>query len=357
MKVAVIFGGRSPEHEVSRISACNVLRWLDRNKYDVFKIGITKEGRWYLTDADYEAISDGTWEFKTSNRQVCFPCDPSVHGMLVFDVSDRAKVQRLDAVIPMLHGAHGEDGDVQGLLNLNEIPYVGSGVAASANSMDKSITKKLADYTGVRQAKYCVVTAREYRTSRERVAARIAERLGDKRPLFVKPASAGSSVGASEAGCDAEVLPAIENALKYDDKVLIEEKINGREMEIAVIGNDNPVASDVGEILSAGEFYDYDSKYNNPDSRTRVVRDLPRETIDEMRDYAVRIYKAMGCKGLSRVDFFFSDEGGIVFNEINTMPGFTNISMYPMLWEDAGVSGSRLLDKLIELALEEHSNW
>lgn len=357
MNIAVIFGGKSPEHEISRRSAANVLRWLDKDKYEVSKIGITKKGRWYLTEAGYEEIEDGTWEQHDGNKQVCFPSDPVVHGMLIFETSDHASVKRIDVAIPVLHGAHGEDGDIQGLLNLSEIPYVGPGVAASANGMDKSITKKLVATTGIRQADYVVINKHEYNADREKELARVKEKFGGSYTLFVKPASAGSSVGASGIKGEEELSTAVELALKYDSKALIEEKIVGREIEVAVLGNDAAEASDPGEIISAGEFYDYDSKYSNPESMTRIVKDLSREKIDDIRSKALQIYKVMDCKGLSRVDFFYTEDGEVVFNEINTLPGFTNISMYPVLWNNMGISGTELLGRLIDLALEEHSDW
>ena len=357
MNLAVIFGGKSTEHEVSRLSAVNVLKALEGDQYEVFVIGITKEGRWYITKAPYEAIADGSWENDPSNRQVVIPHDPVVHGILVFDQEDRAMAIRIDCVIPVLHGAHGEDGDIQGLLELAEIPYVGSGVAATANSMDKSITKVLAAQTGVRQAKHCVLRLKEYREDPEGVVMDAFTAHNGHFPLFVKPSSAGSSVGASKAKNLDQLREAVAEAFKYDKKVLVEEAIVGREIECAVIGNNDPKASRVGEILSAGEFYTYDAKYKNPESKTRVVEDLPDETINKVRQYAIAIYKALDCRGLSRVDFFYSNEGEIVFNEINSLPGFTNIIMYPMLWEDMGISQPQLLDSLIKLAMEEHSDW
>lgn len=357
MEIAVIFGGKSPEHEVSRHSAVNVLKALDKDKYNVCRVGITKEGRWYMTEAGYEAIADGSWEKDPANRQVVFPHDPVVHGLLVFDSEDRAETKHIDCVIPVLHGAHGEDGDIQGLMELAEIPYVGSGVAAMANSMDKTITKVLAATTGVRQAKHCVLQYHSYKEDPEGEVMNALTAHNGKFPLFVKPSSVGSSVGASKAK-DAESLrKAVAEAFKYDTKVLVEEAIVGREIECAVLGNYDPKASRVGEILAGEEFYTYDAKYNNPKSTTRVVDDLPEETINRIREYAVAIYKAMDCRGLARVDFFYSNEGEIVFNEINTLPGFTNISMYPMLWEDMGLPQPQLLDSLIELAMEEHSTW
>lgn len=355
MKIAVIFGGMSDEHEVSRNSAVNVIKGLESDHYKIFKIGITKDGRWYLTDASCEEIANGDWEKRPNNKKVCIPADPVVHGLLIFDSDDRAKAERIDCIVPVLHGDNGEDGTVQGLFELAGIPYVGPGVKASANAMDKSFTKIIVERTGIAQAKCCVIKRKDFADDREGEVMNAISTNGGKFPLFVKPSSAGSSVGASRADNKEQLEAAIEDAFKYDEKVLVEEMIIGREMEVAVLGNHNPKASCVGEILSAGEFYDYDSKYNNPDSKTKVVDDIPESKQREIREKAVEIFKAMDCRGLSRVDFFYTKEGRVVFNEINTLPGFTNISMYPQLWEAMGIEQSVLLESLIKLAMEEHS--
>lgn len=355
MKIAVIFGGMSDEHEVSRNSAVNVIKGLKSDNYEIFKIGITKRGRWYLTDASCEEISNGEWENSIGNKQVCIPADPVVHGLLIFDDNDHARTERIDCIVPVLHGDNGEDGTVQGLFELAGIPYVGPGVKASANAMDKSFTKIIVEPTGIDQAKYCVIRHKDFADDREGEIMNALSTNDGKFPLFVKPSSAGSSVGASRAGNKEQLEAAIDDAFKYDDKVLVEEMIVGREMEVAVIGNHNPKASCVGEILSAGEFYDYDSKYNNPDSKTKVVDDIPEAKQREIREKAVEIFKALDCRGLSRVDFFYTEDGRVVFNEINTLPGFTNISMYPQLWAAMGIEQPVLLESLIKLAIEEHS--
>lgn len=357
MKVAVIFGGKSPEHEVSRNSAVNVIKWLEGGRYDIVKVGITKQGRWYVTEADYDEIASGAWENRKDNLQAVIPHDPVVQGILVFDSEDRAKTVHIDCMIPVLHGTHGEDGDIQGLFELAEIPYVGSGVAASANCMDKSITKQLVRNTGVTMAKWYVVHQREYNIDADEELKKALAYHEGKFPLFVKPSSAGSSVGATKVLRKEDFRAAVEDALKYDSKVMVEELIKGREFEVAVIGNLEPKATCVGEILSAGEFYDYDAKYNNPASQTKVVDDLPEETTDRVRSYAVEIYKALDCRGLCRVDFFYANDGTIVFNEANTLPGFTKISMYPKLWESMGIDPPVLLDSLIKLAMENHAEW
>ncbi len=352
MKVAVIFGGKSPEHEVSRVSAVTAVKWLESAGYDVIKIGITKKGRWYLTDAGYDEMADGSWEQDPGNLQVVIPHDPEVKGVLVFDRDDRATVEKVDCFVPMLHGAHGEDGDIQGLFELAEVPYVGSGVSASADCMDKSIAKIIAATTGVDMAKHCVVEKYDYERDPEAAIEWVKDFHRHRFPLFVKPSSAGSSVGASKVKCPKDLGPAFDEAFRYDDKLLAEEAIVGREFEVAVMGNHEPKASCVGEILSAGEFYDYESKYVNAESKTRVVDDISKDILDEIREYACAIYKALGCRGLSRVDFFYSHDDRIVFNEVNTLPGFTSISMYPKLWDHMGVDGPELMKRLVDLAIE-----
>lgn len=355
--IAVIFGGKSDEYEVSLKSATNVLRAIDENKYVVHKIGITREGRWYWTSATPEQIADNTWMDLMTNRQVVIPHDPTIKGFLIFDMIDRAQVNKIDCIIPVLHGDHGEDGEIQGLFSMAEIPFVGPGVKASANCMDKSATKELGKLVGVKMAKHYLVRRRAFEKDSAGVIEEVKKTHNDTYPLFVKPCAAGSSVGVTKVKNADQLEEAIRTALQYDTKVLVEEAIVGREMEVAVLGNESPKASCVGEILTAGEFYSYDSKYSNPESKTRFVDDLPKEVTDRIRQYAIEIYQELDCRGLSRVDFFYSTEGEIVFNEINTLPGFTDISMYPMLWAHEGLSSTELIDELIELALDEHSDW
>lgn len=358
MKIAVIFGGKSDEHEVSRMSAVNVLKGIAKlgDEYEVMQVGITKAGRWYLTEAGYEEIQNGDWEKHPGNRQVTIPSDPVGRGILVFDESDHAVLHKLDCCYPVLHGDFGEDGKIQGVFEMAGIPYVGCGVASSANCMDKALTKTIVECTGVTMAKTYVIKKHAYDIDREGEIARAAAVNGGEFPLFVKPSSAGSSVGATKAHNLEELAPAIDEAFKYDNKVLVEEMIVGREIECAVLGNQDPQASCVGEILAAAEFYDYDAKYNNPDSKTRVIDDLPEEVLNEVRRFAVEIYKALDCRGMSRVDFFYSEDGRIVFNEINNLPGFTNISMYPQLWEAMGVPQPELIRRIINFALEEYED-
>ena len=257
---------------------------------------------------------------------------------------------RIDVVFPVLHGENGEDGSVQGLLQLAGLPYVGPGVAASATCMDKTLTKLVADRAGIRQAAWRLVTARELANNPEAVLDGVEKAFSY--PVFIKPAGTGSSVGVSKAKNREALLAALTNASKYDSKILVEEFINGREVEVAVLGNDNPFASVCGEIDSGAEFYDYDAKYISDCAHLYIPARISEQTAEQVRELAVRVYRAMGCRGLSRVDFFVKADGEVVFNEINTIPGFTSISMYPKLFEASGIPYSDLLDDLIALALE-----
>lgn len=344
-QIAVIFGGQSSEHEVSCVSAANVIAGLNRDKYEIHKIGITKEGQWLYVDTE-ESIQDGSW--RDSEETAVLVPDRKFRGLWKLHAGEgknEVTVIPIDVAIPVLHGMYGEDGTIQGLLELAGIPYVGCGVRASAVSMDKISTKIFAAQTGVRQANYVADTAGEI----EKTMDDVERKLGY--PVFVKPSNAGSSQGVSKAHNREELRMAVELAKKHDRRVLIEEYISGREVECAVLGGQKPQASVVGEILAAAEFYDYDAKYNNADSRTVVDPDLPEEVKQSIREYALAIFQAVGGEGLSRVDFFVEkDTDEVVFNEINTFPGFTDISMYPMLWAAMGVERGELLDRLIQMA-------
>lgn len=360
-RIGVVFGGKSDEYEISLMSAANILRALDTDKYDVVKIGMTREGNWYVTGAGIEEIESGEWVNNIAKLHCALPADPSTGGILVFDKEGKTSLVKLDCIIPVLHGDHGEDGEIQGLFQMAEIPYVGSGVKASANCMDKTAAKQIAKLTGVRMAEHYIVRIANFRADSKLETKRALDELGGSMPLFVKPSSAGSSVGVTKVSRAEDLESAIEEALKYDYKALVEKAIIGREMEVAVLGNLEPVASSVGEIRAAGDFYDYESKYVNPEIQTSIVEDLPEEELAAIRNYAVKLFKVLDCRGLARVDFFYADveQNGerVVFNEINTFPGFTNISMYPMLWRHDGVETTELLDKLIDLAFDEHRDW
>ncbi len=346
--VLILFGGTSPEHEVSRNSAASVVENIDREKYEIFTIGITKVGEWLLTFASPEEMRDGRWESLTENKKAILSPDRIVHGIQFEDGS-----QKIDVVFPVFHGECGEDGTIQGMLTIAGIPFVGPGVASSACSMDKTITKIIVEKTGIRQAKYFATDRVSFSEGPLETIESIEKLFNGEYPLFVKPAGTGSSVGISKVKNQRELFEGIKYALEKDFKVLIEEMIAGREFEVAVLGNRSPKASPVGEVISGNEFYDYEAKYSTTRSSTRIVDDVSKEKLDEFRNAAVVIYKAMGCKGLARVDFFVAEKEELVFNELNTIPGFTPTSMYPKMWQSAGLEYEELLTKLLELAMEE----
>lgn len=346
----MLFGGQSSEHIVSRNSAASLLPYINRNLFHVLVVGITREGKWFLTQAEPEEISSGAWERCEDNRPAFLSPNRALKGLQVL-YDNKVCSLPIDCVFPVMHGQLCEDGAIQGLFELCGIPYVGPNICASACSMDKSITKLLARESGVRQARYCVVNSEEAARDTEATAVYVESRLGAY-PLFIKPASAGSSVGVTKAYNRAELVAAFATAGAVCNKILIEETIVGREVEVAVLGNSNASASVVGEILAANDFYDFDAKYENSASRTVVPANIPKDASVKLRDAAVAVYHALGCEGMARVDFFLLPDGEIVFNEINTLPGFTKISMYPKMWEATGIPYQQLLTKLCELAME-----
>ena len=346
--IAVIFGGQSSEHEVSRVSARSVMRNIDPVKYEIYPIGITKQGQWKLYIGNIENITEDNWE-KNTVEAVISP-DASVKGILVFKNEGVQKIS-LDVVFPVLHGLYGEDGSIQGLFELAQIPYVGCGILASAIGMDKIYTKIVVDALGIKQAKYEVVMKQEQQ-SMEAVAERIEKSLGY--PCFIKPSNAGSSVGISKAKDREGLMAGLTEAFHHDRKVLVEEFIDGREVECAVKGNIEVKAGVIGEIVPANEFYDFEAKYQNENSKLYIPAPLEEEIMEEIKEKAIRIFKALDGEGLSRVDFFVDKKTKeVIFNEINTLPGFTNISMYPKMWEAAGVSYEELIEELIQLALSK----
>lgn len=350
LSVCVLFGGMSPEHEVSLRSAESVLNHLNQEKYNVFPVGITKNGDWVLYGGkDYSKLPSGEWLHCEANRRAAIS-PVRGQGLLSFE-GDCVVRERIDVAFPVLHGENGEDGAMQGLLQLAGIPYVGSNVVASATCMDKTLMKLVADCAGIRQAAWQLVTAQELAVNAEGVLDAAEARFAY--PVFVKPAGTGSSVGVSKVKNREALLTALQNAAKFDRKILIEEFINGREVEVAVLGNDAPAASICGEIDSGTEFYDYDAKYISDCARLYIPARIDEQTAENVRDTAIRVYQALGCKGLSRVDFFVTyDKNEIVFNEINTIPDFTSVSMYPKLFAASGIPYSEQLDRLIELATE-----
>lgn len=349
-RVAVIFGGVSSEHDISLKSAVNVIENIPADKYDVVCVGITRKGRWLYYPGEVRFIATGEWERNNDCTSAVLSPDPIHKGLITIE-NGVATVRKIDVVFPILHGRNGEDGTIQGLLELAKIPYVGCGVLASASCMDKAVTHTILDYNGIRTAKWDMILDREMNHLTEK-CEKIAEKLGF--PLFVKPANSGSSIGVSRADNLEQLSEAVRLAFSHDDKVIIEECITGRELEVAVFGYDAPFASFVGEIASCKEFYDFDAKYVLDGSQLSIPAELPKEIHHQIRETAVKAYQAMGCKGLSRVDFFLSDKGEIILNEINTMPGFTAISMYPKLMEHLGMTPSYLMDKLIEQAIDNN---
>ena len=344
--VLVLFGGCSSEHDVSLKSATTILNHMDKEKYEIHPVGITKEGKWLLyTGKDYNLTNNG-WQ-KNGVPAILSP-DSTQKALMIYKPGAQEVVKiDIDVVFPVLHGRNGEDGTIQGLCQLAQIPFVGCGVLASAVSMDKAFTKIAVQTKGVPQAKYVVVKKNEM-DDVDKVINKIESAFGY--PYFIKPANAGSSVGISKAKNKEELIAGLRCAFEQDKKVLVEETIVGREVETAVMGNGDIKVSGVGEILAAAEFYDFDAKYNNSESKTVVDADLPSETKEQIRAYAKDVFDAVEGKGLSRIDFFVKEDGSIIFNEINTLPGFTSISMYPMLFKATGLTVTEIVTKLIDLA-------
>ena len=351
MCVVLLFGGMSSEHEVSRVSVGNFVNNIDREKYEVLTVGITKEGRWLYTEATAAQMADGSWEELAGNMACVISPDRADHGMILFTPEGHVEKVHVDVVIPVLHGLWGEDGTVQGLLELAGIPYVGCGVLASAVCMDKAVANALFEANGVPHTRWLAADRWEIESDLEGVCDGVEKKLGW--PVFVKPANAGSSVGISKVSSRDELKKAIDLALENDRKVVFEAFVDGQEVECAVIGSDPAVATRPGEILAGAEFYTYDDKYKNGVSQTVIPAHLPEAKLDEVKTYAAMAYTALNCEGLARCDFFVEHgTGRVLINEINTFPGFTSISMYPKLMEHEGLPVPQLIDRLIALALE-----
>ena len=357
VKVGVIFGGRSGEHEVSLLSAQSVMGALDREKYEVVPVGITRDGRWLTGDA-MTALSEGAG----GGQPAALLPDPGAAGLMQLEETagggGLTAVTHLDVLIPILHGPYGEDGTVQGLLELAGLPYVGAGVLGSAVGMDKAIFKQVMAASGLPVLPWRLVLRSEWERGETAVLDSLEAAL--PYPMFTKPANLGSSVGISKCA-DREALAAgLREAARHDRRIVVEQGSNARELEVAVLGNDDPVASVVGEIRPRREFYDYTAKYlAAPDSdeysELIIPAELEGETAVYIRQLAIRAYRAIDCAGMGRVDLLMDKESGALYiNEINTIPGFTRISMYPKLWEASGLPYPKLLDRLIELALERH---
>lgn len=344
-KVCVIFGGQSPEHDISLKSVTSVINNLDKQKYEITKIGITKDGRWYLYLGDTDKIESGEWEKNADylKRAIISP-DSEDKAVLIFDKNGVTKICP-DIVFPVLHGSNGEDGTIQGLLELSGIKYVGMGVLGSSAGMDKSFSKIIFKNAKIPQADWVLVKTENDFSG---YIDEIEEKIGY--PCFVKPCSTGSSVGVGKAHNREELLKSLCEAAKFDRKILVEEFIAGHEVECAVLGNTNPQAAEVGEILPTVEFYDFDAKYNDNSTVLKIPAEISEKTREKIRELSLRAFSALDGQGLARVDFFVKfEDDEVILNEINTMPGFTNISMYPKLWNAKGMGYSELLDELIRL--------
>lgn len=349
IKLAVLFGGRSGEHEVSIVSARSMMAAVDGEKFEVIPVYISPEGSWYFWAGFLQGVPRPG------------PKDPVY--VPVPDPSQRAFLSRMDGggeieadvVFPLLHGPYGEDGTIQGLLELDALPYVGSGPLASALAMDKEMSKNMLRANGISTVDYFAVSRRRFERSPDAVTLEVEQRL--RYPLFVKPANLGSSIGISKVRDRVGLRAALAEAARYDAKILCEQAANARELECAVLGNDDPQASPVGEIICKGEFYDYDAKYVSDGAELVAPADIDDETAQRVRDLALRAFLSHGCAGLARVDFFYFPESDLLLvNEINTMPGFTPISMYPRLWQLAGFSYAELITRLVDLAFERHAD-
>lgn len=348
--VAVLFGGVSSEHEVSRLTAASVLRNIDREEWNPLAVGITKDGRWFRCAGNPDTVADGSWEQDSALSRVVLSPDREHHGLLRLTDFGWCRIP-VDVIFPALHGKNGEDGTIQGLAELAGIPYVGCDVAASAVCMDKTLTKIILTAAGIPNARW--LSADRASRDDDALAAAVEEQLGW--PVFVKPARAGSSVGVSRAENPAALTAALDTAFAEDDKVILEETIRGAEVECAVFGNTPELfpSRHLGEIVPKRGLYDYEGKYLDGSTDLYIPARIPEAQAESIRQAAVKAYRALGCKGLSRVDFFALPDGGYRLIEVNTLPGFTNISMYPKLMADSGMSYPELLTRLLRLAMEK----
>ncbi|MCL5257198.1 MAG: D-alanine--D-alanine ligase [Chloroflexi bacterium] len=354
LRVGVIFGGRSSEHDVSLASARSVMSVLDPERYDVVPVGITRDGRWLVSGDPMKQLKTGQVEGGKSPLFLASPGRVAETGLVPEPTSPVSDVfGSIDVMFPVLHGPNGEDGTIQGLLELASIPYIGAGVLASAVGMDKVLMKAVFQQHNLPVPNHLVFRASDIDRN-DHVECVVEESIGF--PCFVKPANMGSSVGISKAHNRAELWPALREAMRFDRKVLVEEFVDGGEYECSVLGNDDPVASVVGEIIPCNEFYDYRAKYIDAGTKLVIPADLPNEISENIRELSVKAFLAIDCSGMARVDFLVRRAtGDVLISEINTIPGFTSISMYPKLWEASGLSYTDLIDRLIELALERHA--
>jgi len=347
--VGLLFGGKSAEHEISLLSAKNVFDAIDREKFEPVLIGIDKTGRWQLNDtAQFLLNSDNPSLISLTPEGKPATLQPEKRALVTLDAGGFGSVP-LDVVFPILHGPFGEDGTIQGFLKLADIPFVGAGILGSAAGMDKDVMKRLLRDAGIPTGKFLTLKSHEQPPS----FAEIEAELG--MPVFIKPANMGSSVGISKVKNETEYTAAIKDAFQYDTKIIIEEFIAGREIECAVLGNEDPIASIPGEVISSHEFYSYDAKYiDEKGAVIEIPAKVDEDTKHRVQELTIKVFKTLCCEGLSRVDFFLKENGEIIVNEINTMPGFTKISMYPKMWEASGISYTELITRLIELAIKRH---
>ena len=360
LKVGVIFGGRSGEHEVSLHSANSIMRALNPDKYEIIPVGISRKGNWMLgvkpeAMLENQAANGKSCLLYSGNHEKKIQPDTtsSGKGLILVDNPKSENKINLDLLFPIVHGTLGEDGTMQGLLEQADMPYVGCGVMASAVGMDKTIAKKLFRDAGLNVAPFMQVLRSTWKKNPQSIITQIEEKF--TYPCFVKPVNSGSSVGISKATDKTSLTQAINEAGRFDRKILIEAFVEGRELEVSVLGNDEPIASLPGEVVPCNEFYDYKAKYVDDRSELKIPADLTEQQIEAIRNQAITAYKALDCAGMARVDFFLEKETNkLVINEINTIPGFTRISMYPKLWEATGISYPELCDRLIKLALERY---
>ena len=349
LRVGVLFGGRSGEHEVSLASAASVLRGLDPDKYEAVPIGITKEGHWLVGAGAQKMLP----EVLRGGKRVMMTADPTDAALVPLDPAERGGGQRLDVVFPVMHGTYGEDGTIQGLLELAGVPFVGAGVLGSAIAMDKDVAKRLLQVAKIPVVPWIAVQRADWEKDPVTVQRAIEKKF--RYPVFVKPATLGSSVGMSKVHSRAELKPALDLAAEFAMKILIERAIVGREIEVSVLGNAEPRASVPGEIVPHREFYDYAAKYLEEGTELLIPAKLSKGQVKRFQELAVKAFRALELYGMARVDFFLEKRGGkILLNEVNTIPGFTSISMYPKLWEASGIAFRELINRLIELALEQH---
>lgn len=352
LNIAVLFGGKSSEHEVSRVSASAIIKNFSAEKYNLFIIGITKKGEWYLCEGDVDKISSGEWENDQNKQKAFISPDSSTKGITVLSQGSIWQIP-IDVVFPVFHGKNGEDGTIQGLLTLSEIPFVGCDTTSSAACMDKVITSTILLSRGIKKPPFFWFDYRDFKINQDKIIKDTEEIIGQY-PMFVKPANAGSSVGISKVRNCTELISAIEVAKDEDKKIVVERGIDAQEVECALLGNDWPVASAIGEIIPSAEFYDYSSKYIDNTSELFIPARISDEISERIKNIAIEAYKIMGCEGLARIDFLVEKGTNEIFlNEINTFPGFTPISMYPKLMEYSGLDFPTLLDKLVEFALNK----